>query len=101
MASMITVISLTQFALLSLGIMALKILIHASSKPVEPTSFAAFLDAYGLLLYALPILWVIYATACVRINHGVLSANGARVVGVIIAATIFICFAIVIMLPST
>jgi hypothetical protein len=47
-----------------------EILIHASSKSVEPTSFVAFLDAYGLLLYALPILWVIYATACVRINHG-------------------------------
>ena len=98
---MITVISLTQFAFLSLGIMALKILLHASSIPVEPNSFAALLDYYGLLLYALPVLWVAYATACVRIDRGVLSANVARVVGVIIAAAIFICFTIVIMMPKT
>ena len=96
---MITVISLTQFAFLSLGIMALKILLHASSVPVEPNSFTAFLDYYGLLLYALPVLWVAYATACVRIDRGVLSANAAQVVGVIIAAAIFICFTLVIMLP--
>ncbi|MDD5268376.1 MAG: hypothetical protein PHO08_14815 [Methylococcales bacterium] len=96
---MITVISLTQFAFLSLGIMALKILIHASSVPVEPNSFTAFLDYYGLLLYALPVLWIAYATACVRIDRGALSANAARVVGVIISAAIFICFTLVIMLP--
>ena len=79
--------------------MALKILLHASSIPVEPNSFSAFLDYYGLFLYALPVLWVAYATACVRIDRGVLSANAAQVVGVISAAAIFICFAIVIMLP--
>jgi hypothetical protein len=99
MASMIMVISLTQFALLSLGMMALKILNRASSSPVEPTSFAGFLDANGLVLYSLPVLWIAYATACGRINRGVMSADGARVLGVMLAAAIFICFAIVIVLP--
>jgi hypothetical protein len=37
----------------------------------------------------------------VRINRGVLSAGVARVTGVLLAAAIFICFAIVILLPST
>ena len=98
---MITVISLTQFAFLSLGIMALKILLHATSNPAPPPPFAAFLDLYYVWLFALPILWVAYASACARINRGVLSAGVARVVGVLLAAAIFICFAIVILLPST
>jgi len=98
---MITVLSLTQFAFLSLGIMALKILLHATSNPAPPPPFAAFLNHYAVWLFALPVLWVAYASACVRINRGVLSAGVARVVGVMLAVAIFICFAMVILLPST
>jgi len=98
---MITVLSLTQFAFLSLGIMALKILLHATSNPAPPPPFAAFLDQYYKWLFVLPILWVAYASACVRINRGVLSAKVARVAGVVLAAAIFLCFAFVILSPST
>ena len=100
MATMITLISLTQFAFLSLGMMAMKIMIHASSTPDSLSPFTAFLDRYGLWLFALPILWVAYASASARINRGILSTNIARVAGVILAAAIFICFAFVIMLQS-
>ena len=100
MATMITLISLTQFAFLSLGIMALKILIHASSNPASQPPFTAFLDSYGLWLFAIPILWATYASASARINHGVLSTTVAHAVGVILAAAIFLCFAIVVMLPN-
>jgi len=89
---MIRVLALTQFAFLSLGIVALKIMIHANAN----SSVSAYLQAlnqWALWLFAVPLIWVAFASACTRIDKLPLSLGVARVTGVILAIASFLFLA--------
>jgi hypothetical protein len=97
---MITVIGLTQLAFLSLGIVAVKILIHAMTTPAQPSPLADFLNQNYLWLYLLPVLWIGYASLSMRRNRGVCRKPLAQLLGILLAAAIFICFGAAIMFPT-
>lgn len=81
---MVTVIAMTQFAFLALGIVALKILIHASgSETISPA--LQRLDRMSLWLFVIPLAWIAFASVCAHINRFPLVTNVARILGVIIA----------------
>lgn len=84
---MITVLSLTQFAFVALGIAALKILNH-SGAPVLP--LFQQLDPCSPYLLLVPVLWTGFALVCQAINRGPFNLNLARIFGVIVAIASFL-----------
>src|SRR5262249_53563041 len=74
----ITVIALTQFGFLALGIASLKILIHSVSS-VPPS--IQWLDVISLWLFSIPVIWSVYATISVRRDKPPLSPFVARIAG--------------------
>ncbi|MGH8047931.1 MAG: hypothetical protein ACREKL_11855 [Chthoniobacterales bacterium] len=89
---MIRVLALTQFAFLSLGIVAVKIMVHANGNSYISTYLQA-LDDWVLWLFAVPLLWIAFASACIRINKGPLSAGVANATGIILAIASFLFLA--------
>ncbi len=65
---MILVIALTQFAFLALGIVALKIMTHATGSTLTPDRLETF-SQYSLLLFAVPLVWVAFASVCIRVER--------------------------------
>ncbi|MFY8215618.1 MAG: hypothetical protein ACOVMP_03350 [Chthoniobacterales bacterium] len=96
---MVTVIALTQFAFLALGIVALKILIHASgSETISP--YLQNLDRLSLWLFAVPLLWIGFASVCAHINRFPLVTKVAQTVGVLLAVACGIFTFVVAFLPG-
>jgi hypothetical protein len=95
---MITVIALTQFAFLSLGVALTKILIHSTT--VVPGSIQS-LDVLSLRVFLIPVIWTIYATMSVRIDKPPLCTFAARIIRFILAVGSFgFLLAVVFYLPS-
>lgn len=95
-----SVIAITQFVFLTLGSMALRVLIGANA--IHPSGFrgsmAAFLAANSWWLVATPALWALYANVAGRVNKGPLRLDIAQGIGVLFAACIVGAFGFVILL---
>jgi len=90
---MITVIALTQFGFLALGIVSLKILIHSVSS-VPPS--IQWLDVISLWLFSIPVIWSVYATISVRRDKPPLSPLVAKIAGIVLAVLSFLFLAAVV-----
>jgi len=90
---MIVSIGATQFVFLSLGILALNVLLKAGGfAPNVSGNFpplAVELARHGVWMYVLPFIWVAFAALCERSAKGFLCDSTARVTGVLVAAGIF------------
>jgi hypothetical protein len=93
------IIALTQFAFLTLGIVFLKIMIGANSD-YRISEYLQTLDTIALWLFAIPIVWIAFASLCSRINRAPLIPRVAYRVGIIIAGLCFLFLATVTVLPS-
>src|SRR5882757_2178144 len=93
---MVAVIGITQFVFLSLGVMALNILIKVgTAKPSEHPPLALFLAHNGLWLFLVPLAWVILAALFTQTNKPALVAI-CRVSGILLAAAILVAYGYVI-----
>lgn len=97
---MINVIALTQFAFLTLSIVFLKILIHANSD-LRISRYLQTLDSIALWLFAIPIVWIGFASLCSRINRAPLTPRIAYWVGIILAVLCFVFLATVTLFPTS
>ncbi len=89
---MVTVIGITQFVFLSLGLMAMNILVKVgTSKPEDHPPLSLFLYKHGLWLYLIPVIWVMLAGLFVRPNNRV-SFNFFGGLGILLAAAILSVF---------
>jgi hypothetical protein len=95
----INVIALTQFAFLTLGIVFLKILIHASSD-YHVSRYLQALNSISLWLFVIPIVWIAFAALCSLVNRAPLIPRVAYGVGIIIAVLCFLFLATVALLPT-
>ncbi|MFA5169099.1 MAG: hypothetical protein WC530_11285 [Candidatus Omnitrophota bacterium] len=67
-----------QFIIVSLGLMLLHLGVKVASSPGAVTPLAHFLEAHGVFLFLVPVLWILFANclgqkenpaqACVRIG---------------------------------
>jgi len=89
---MILVIALTQFVFISLGIMALKIMVMASTNDATIPPHVAQLNAYGIWLFCIPFAWMLLAQCAVIFSKGPIAVNIARVTGVILCVLIFVVY---------
>jgi hypothetical protein len=96
---MINVIALTQFAFLTLGIVFLKIMIQANSD-YQASRYLQTLNRIALWLFAIPIVWIAFASLCSHINKAPLMPRVAYGVGIIIAVLYFLFLATITLLPS-
>ncbi|GEM_PF-1728293 len=93
----ISVIAITQFVFLSLGLMALTVLVNAGAVGSSPgSSMALFLKQNGLWLLLVPLGWALYANLAARINKGLLLVSVAVAIGCVLAGGIFLVFALAI-----
>ena len=88
---MITSIGCTQFVFLSLGILALNVLLKASGYAANVAesfpSLTVYLAQHGLWIFCVPLAWVAVAALCARINTS-LANSIARVSGIVVAIAI-------------
>ncbi len=91
--AMITMVALTQFPFLTLGIVLLKILIHSSAS--VPGSIQ-WLNVVSLSLFSIPAICTVYATICVRIDKHALSLFVAQIAGIVLAVVSFLFLAAVV-----
>lgn len=91
---MVRVLALTQFAFLTLGIVSLKIMVHANPS-ISTSSYLQMLNGVALWLFGIPLVWIAFASACSHIDKGVLSPRVAQVLGVILAVLCFLFLATV------
>jgi hypothetical protein len=95
---MIKVIALTQFAFLSLGIVALKIMLQANATSSIP-AYLQTLNQWALWLFAVPIVWIAFASLCSHLEKGPLSSRVAQAMGILLAVLCFLFLATVTFLP--
>ncbi|MEO6054141.1 MAG: hypothetical protein ABIP97_09030 [Chthoniobacterales bacterium] len=100
---MIRVIAITQFVFLSLGFLALTIIVKASTYPdasAQPIpAISTFLAQYGAWFLLVPVLWTVFAMICQKGGRGLLSLNSAQVSGVILSAAILGVYSYAIFKP--
>lgn len=93
---MILSLGFTQFVLLSLGILALRVLLKAGGYAANVAdtfpSFAVFLANQGIWLFAVPLGWVAFAMICTTMSPGKIGEGIARALGVAIVAAIIGCY---------
>ena len=92
------IIALTQFAFLTLGIVFLKILIHANSD-YRVSRYLQTLDRIALWLFAIPIVWIAFAFLCSSINRAPLTPRVAYGAGIVIAGLCVLFLATVTLWP--
>ena len=89
---MIISIAATQFVFVSLGILALNVLLkaggYAPNVAAKFPDLAVQLGRHGVWMFVVPLAWVAFASLCER--HG--KPAVARVAGVIVAAVLFILY---------
>jgi uncharacterized protein YacL len=89
---MIVSIAFTQFVVVSLGILAVNVLLKASgynpslADSYDPLTIAV--SSWGLVLLATPLVWTAFANLCEHIARPPLDARTARATGVILAAAL-------------
>lgn len=85
-------IAATQFVFLSLGILALNVLLKAGGyAPNVASKFPALavqLGRHGVWMFVVPLAWVALASLCERYGK----PAAARVTGVLIAAGLFLLY---------
>jgi hypothetical protein len=96
---MINVIALTQFAFLTLGIVSLKIMLQ-SNGTAAVSHYLQTLNGVSLWLFAIPLIWIAFASACFHINRGPLKPMVGNVIGVALAVLSFLFLVTVTFLPS-
>jgi len=99
-ASMITVIALTQFAFIALGLMAVKIIYMAHSTTQTLYGYTLFLERYGFWLFVVPFLWMFYAQSSMMLKRSIFQPKIARAVGVGISVVVVLLFLLVTLFPS-
>jgi hypothetical protein len=99
-ASMITVIALTQFAFIALGLMAVKIIYMAHSTTATLFGYTLFLDRYGFWLFIIPFLWMFYAQSSIMLKRSIFQPKIARAVGIGISVLVVLLFLTVTLYPS-
>lgn len=89
---MILTIGCTQFVFLSLGILAVNVLLKAGGYAPNVAAnfppFAVQLAQHALWMFCIPLAWVVFATFCAHVGNS-LSNSIARVSGMAVAAAIF------------
>ncbi|MDX2080939.1 MAG: hypothetical protein SFU53_09155 [Terrimicrobiaceae bacterium] len=93
---MILSLGFTQFVLLSLGILALKVLLKAGGYAANVADtfppFAVFLANQGIWLFSVPLAWVAFGMMCVTVNRGPLRPVVAQWSGVAVVLAIIACY---------
>lgn len=92
-----SVIAITQFVLLALGSMALRVLRNANALEGESTphsALALFLVDNIWWLVLIPAVWALYANIAGRVNRGPLSLPVAHGVGIVLIAAIVVIYAL-------
>lgn len=92
---MFNIIALTQFVFLSLGIMAVNIIVKSGSSN-RHSELAIILAGYGVWLLIIPLTWLIYNSACEKIDKGLFTVKLGRATGILLSAIILIVFAVAI-----
>ena len=89
----ITVTALAQFAFITLGIAALKILIHSV------TSVRGSIQWFGVMspwLFSIPVIWSVYATIVVRMNTAPRTRFVTQVIGIVLTALSFLFLLVIV-----
>ena len=85
-------IAATQFVFLSLGILALKVLLKAGGYAPNVASkfpdLAVQLGRHGVWMFIIPLAWVAFASLCERVGK----PSVARAIGVAVAAGLFMLY---------
>jgi len=96
---MITVIAITQFVFLTLGVIFLKGIVNANGDSSSSLYFQ-FLDNNWPWLFLVPVAWIIFTQISYQINRFPLTPKVARVIGVVLSGICFVFFASVNFFPS-
>jgi len=90
---MILTIAFTQFVFVSLGMLAIRVLLKAGgyAQNVEGMfpPFAVWISHNGFLLFLVPLLWAAFASLCLHVRRAPLVESTARVTGIAGLAGIF------------
>jgi len=93
---MILTIALTQFVFISLGILAVNVLLKAGGFAANVADsfppFSVWMATQSLWLFALPLAWVAFASLCNFFARGLLSDMSARSTGILLAVAIFAAY---------
>jgi hypothetical protein len=93
---MILSLAFTQFVFISLGILALNVLLKAGGYAENVADsfppIAVALGRHGLWMFCIPLIWVAFAALCDRVAKGPWTDATARISGTAIAAAIFVIF---------
>ena len=83
---MILSIAFTQFVFVSLGMLAIRVLLKAGGYTPNVEGmfppFSVWMSNNGFLLLLLPMAWSVFASLCLQIRHGLLCESLARVTGI-------------------
>jgi len=85
---MVRVLVLTQFAFLALGIISLKIMLQANGR-LAVSPYLQALNHWVLYLFAVPLVWLAFASICGHVEKIPLTSRVARVIGVLVAIACF------------
>ncbi len=98
--SSLSVIGLTQFVFLALGMMVVNIIVKVSGGAHEIAPLAALLVNSGLWLVLIPIVWMLLARLLVWLSPAPAAQFVAAASGVLVAAGILVVFALAIIFPT-
>lgn len=96
---MTTVIAITQFVFLTLGIVFLKGIVNANGD-ISSSSYFQFLDKNWPWLFMVPVAWVVFTQVSYQIDRFPLTPKVARVIGIVLSAICFFFFVSVNFFPS-
>ena len=100
-----TILALVQTLLVTLGFIALGIILKMSGYPdalsLRWNPLAVFLREHGLWLLFLPVMWVLFATFAQRRDRGLFSFRTAYVAGICLATLIIALFLYATVRPYT
>jgi hypothetical protein len=97
-----SVIAITQFVFLSLGSMAMRVLVAANAIDTKAKfgEFALFLTRHGWWLLLLPVAWAFFANVFGRGEKAAARLNVIHAIGCVMAAAIVVAFALPILFSS-
>lgn len=89
-------IACTQFVFVSLGILALNVLLksggYAANVAKSFPPLAVELARHGFWMFCLPLVWVAFAALCGKVASGPLNERVARGTGVVLTAALFVLY---------
>ncbi len=96
---MTTVIAITQFVFLTLGIVFLKGIVNANGDS-SSSSYFQFLDKNWPWLFVVPVAWIVFTQVSYQIDRFPLTPKVARVIGIVLSGICFFFFVSVNFFPS-